>query len=271
MALENPANPGPTAIIGMLHLLPLPGSPRFDRIGGLDKVRARLLADAKAMVEGGVDALMLENFGDVPFTAGRVGPETVAVMTALGQLVRQQFPSASLGVNVLRNDGLAALAVAEAIGARFIRVNVLCGARVTDQGVLQGIAHDLMRARSSRGLDSIKVMADVDVKHSTALGQPTPIEQDVHDLVHRGMADVLIVSGGSTGHAPAIDHVRRVSTAAGKTPVLIGSGATAQNVGDYAAYVDGYIVGTSVKRGGDVHEPVLVDRVREFVAAVRRT
>src|ERR1700730_10368030 len=113
----------PRPLIGMLHLRPLPGSPRF--AGNLDLVRAALLQDAEALHAGGVHAFMLENFGDVPFYPADVPAHVVAVMTALACEVRAKFPI-PLGVNVLRNDARAALAVALAAGAEFIRVNVLC-------------------------------------------------------------------------------------------------------------------------------------------------
>jgi membrane complex biogenesis BtpA family protein len=157
-------------VIGMLHLPPLPGSPRHAPSAlGADRITKSVLADADVLADGGVQGLMLENFGDVPFYPGRVPAHVVAHMTAIALAVRQRLPDLPLGINVLRNDGQSALAIASAVGAAFIRVNVLCGARVTDQGVLQGIAHDLLRERAILGAQHVKVMADVDVKHSAPL------------------------------------------------------------------------------------------------------
>src|SRR5690242_19836277 len=118
-------------VVGMLHLAPLPGSPLYT--GQFEMIRERLLRDAEALAAGGVHGLMMENFGDVPFYPGRVPAHVVACMTALAAEVRRAV-DLPLGINVLRNDGLSALAVAHAVGAQFIRVNVLCGARVADQG-----------------------------------------------------------------------------------------------------------------------------------------
>src|SRR5690606_13240725 len=112
--------------------------------------------------------LMLENFGDTPFYPRRVAAHTVAAMTAIAVEVRRQV-DLPLGINVLRNDGLSALGIAAASGADFIRVNVLSGARVTDQGIVQGIAHDLLRERRWLGAESVKILADVNVKHSAPL------------------------------------------------------------------------------------------------------
>src|SRR5688572_29159924 len=135
------------AVIGMLHLPPLPGSPRWTPASTITQIIQSTLKDAEALADGGVHGLMLENFGDVPFHPARVPAHVVAHMTAVAAAVRERFPELPLGINVLRNDGQSALAIASAADAAFIRVNVLCGARVADQGILQGIAHDLMRDR----------------------------------------------------------------------------------------------------------------------------
>src|SRR5688572_14016028 len=143
-------------VIGMLHLPPLPGSPRHQpRPPG--QLESAVLQDADALAAGGVHGLMLENFGDVPFHPARVPPYVVAHMTAFAAAVRQRFSELPLGINVLRNDGQSALAIAAAVGASFIRVNVLCGARLTDQGIIQGIAHDLMRDRANLYATHVKV------------------------------------------------------------------------------------------------------------------
>src|SRR5688572_6924745 len=137
-------------VIGMLHLPALPGSPRYGG-GDMDTMIERVFRDAEALADGGVHGLMLENFGDVPFYPGRVPAHVVAHMTAIAAAVREQFPEQPLGINVLRNDGQGALAIAAAVGGAFVRVNVLCGVRVADQGLIHGIAHELMRDRVALG------------------------------------------------------------------------------------------------------------------------
>src|SRR5262249_29722023 len=154
--------------------------------GDLAGLRRHVLRDARTLVEGGVHGLMLENFGDAPFFPGRGPVETVTHMTMLAAEVRRAFPAVPLGVNVLRNDGLSALAVAHAVGASFIRVNILCGARVTDQGVIQGIAHDLLRYRMQLGATSVRILADVNVKHSAPLAARA-LAQEVADTIERGL------------------------------------------------------------------------------------
>ena len=187
-------------------------------------------------------------------------------MTALAAAVKQQF-DVPLGINVLRNDGCAALSIAHAVGADFVRVNVLCGARVTDQGIIQGIAHDLLRLRRTLGAERIRILADVDVKHSAPLVD-MPLEQEVADLIHRGGADGLIVSGSGTGRAASVEQLKNVKLVAGDVPVYVGSGVTEQSIGQFLDVADGFIVGTWLKRDGHANHPVNVERVRALVRAM---
>jgi membrane complex biogenesis BtpA family protein len=255
--------PAVKPIIGMLHAPALPGAPggRFtERL----PIRDAVLRDAAALVEGGVHALMLENFGDAPFPSGRVPAETVAVMTWLANEIRNRFDR-PLGINVLRNDGRSALAIAAAVGARFIRVNILTGARVTDQGVLEGIAHDLLRDRDRLGAE-VAIFADVDVKHSAPLVKRA-LSEEVPELLERGGADALIVTGTATGTAADPARLAEVRSLAKPHPVFAGSGVTAENVHEFGD-ADGFIVGTAFKREGRVSEPVDPERVRRLVRAL---
>lgn len=248
----------------MLHSPALPGSPGFR--GNRGAVAEAVLRDAETLVEAGIDGLMLENFHDTPFYPGSVPPETIAEMTTVAVAVRSRF-DVPLGINMLRNDGRAALAVAAAAGAQLIRVNVLCGARLTDQGIVHGIAHDLLRDRVRLGAESIKILADVDVKHSAPLA-PRPLEDEIDDVVHRGKADALVVSGAATGRPTHLEDAQRAKAAAGHVPVFVGSGVTPETAAEYLAVADGVIVGTWLKRGGIASEPVDGDRVRRLMAVV---
>jgi len=251
----------PKAVIGMIHIPALPGSPGFG--GNLDSIYETILHDARALEAGGVHGLMMENFGDIPFYPGRVPPYVVAQMTAIAIEVRRAV-KLPLGINVLRNDGLSALAIAVASGANFIRVNVLSGARVCDQGLLQGIAHDLLRERSLLKAGHIQILADVDVKHSAPLAA-RPIADEVDDTIHRGLADGVIVSGAGTGKPTDLAKLQAVKAAAGSTPVYIGSGVKAETIGTFLPHADGFIVGTAFKENGDVANLVEVQRVRELI------
>ncbi|MCP9851056.1 BtpA/SgcQ family protein [Cyanobium sp. Morenito 9A2] len=247
----------PCPLIGVVHLMPLPGSPRW--AGDLEAVQAAALADALAYSDGGADGLIVENFGDVPFFGERVPPETVASMARIATAVVAATPL-PVGLNVLRNDALAALAIAQASGARFIRVNVLTGATVTDQGLLQGPAAELLRRRRLLGAEGIRILADVLVKHGAPLAALT-IEEAVRDVLSRGGADGVIVSGSGTGQPTALGDLRRARAAAAGAPVLIGSGASAETMASLAAACDGVIAGTALKQAGLVQRPVDPRRV----------
>lgn len=252
-------------VIGMLHAPPLPDAPRFG--GALRAIHERVLEDAAVLVAGGVDGLVLENFGDSPFYPGSVPPATIAHLTALAVAVRRRH-QVPLGINVLRNDGLAALAVAHAADADFIRVNVLTGARLTDQGIIAGIAHELSRARARLCATTIRVLADVAVKHSAPLA-PRPLADEIADTVERGGADAIIVSGARTGGPVEPGEVLAARSAAGNRPLLVGSGVTPDNLPLLTA-ADGFIVGTWLKRAGEATNPVDPERVRALVAAKGR-
>jgi len=224
------------------------------------------LDDARALAEGGADALLVENHGDMPFAPVRVDAATVAAMAVAVQAVRAAVPL-PVGVNVLKSDALSALAVASATGAVFIRVNVHVGAVVADQGLLQSTSYESLRYRRLLGLD-IKILADVQAKHAVPLA-PVPIEVETRDAVARGLADGLVVTGMATGEPTAMADVKKVRDAAPGIPLLVGSGATADNAAELLSIADGLIVGTSVKRGGVLANPVDAARVRRLVDAAR--
>ncbi|MFC6836304.1 BtpA/SgcQ family protein [Halomarina ordinaria] len=252
-------------VVGMVHLPPLPGAPRYD--GDREAIRDRALADARALVDGGVDAVLVENFGDAPFYPDDVPNHTVAELTAHVAAVRDAVDR-PVGVNVLRNDATAALSVAAATGSAFVRVNVHAGARVTDQGVVEGRAHETMRLRDRLQAD-VAVLADVGVKHSAPLG-PEDLAGATHDVVDRGLADAVVVSGSGTGRAVDEERLRTVAAAADAlgVPTFVGSGVTEETVGDLLSVADGVVVGSALKRG-DVSSPVDEARVAALVRAAR--
>jgi len=258
--------PVPTPVIGMVHLPALPGAPDYG--GDRAAIRERALSDARRLESGGVDAVLVENFGDAPFYPADVPDHVVAEITSVVYDVVDAV-SVPVGVNVLRNDGEAALSVAAAAGAAFVRVNVLAGAAATDQGVIEGAAHDLLRLRER--IDAqVAVCADVDVKHATPLDD-RPIGDRAADLLARGGADAVIVSGAATGaETPAAD-LRDVREAVGDDPaVLVGSGATAETLPDLLDVADGAIVGTALKQGAETTAPVDGERVERVVTAAKR-
>lgn len=255
------ANP----VIGVVHLLPLPTSPRWQ--GDLRAVIARAEQEATALAAGGAHGLVVENFFDAPFPKSRVDPAVVSAMTLVVQRL-QQLVTLPIGLNVLRNDARSALAIATCTEASFIRVNVLTGVMATDQGLIEGEAHDLLRYRRELG-STVKILADVLVKHASPLGTPN-LSTVVEDTIHRGLADGVILSGWATGRPPSLEDMKLARAAAGNTPVLIGSGANIDNISELIRYADGVIVSSSLKRKGQIEQPVDPIRVREFVTALNQ-
>jgi membrane complex biogenesis BtpA family protein len=254
------------SLIGMVHLLPLPGSPGYD--GDMAAVVNSAVADAQALEEAGFPAVMIENFGDAPFFADRVPPETVAAITVAVVAVGMATGLA-VGVNVLRNDALSALGIAAATGAQFIRVNVLTGTMFTDQGPVVGRAAEVARRRRQL-CPQAAILADVFVKHATPPPGAT-IERAAADTIERGGADALIVSGPGTGTAVDSESGRLLRRHLPHAHLLVGSGATPETIPQLAAFADGAIVGSWLKQDGIVTNRVDGTRAAAIAAAARQT
>jgi membrane complex biogenesis BtpA family protein len=245
-------------LIGVIHLPALPGSPSY-RGEPFERILERALRDLASLEEGGADAAILENFGDRPF-AKFADKATVAQMAVIArELVRNaKIP---IGVNVLRSDGVAALSIAFASDASFIRVNVFSGVAFTDQGLIEGCAREVLALRRALGA-KVAILADVHVKHAFHFGD---IADAARDAARNG-ADALIVTGKATGLPPDPADLRAVKGAS-HLPVLVGSGITPENVVDFQA-ADGFIVGTWLKEKGEVEAPVDPGRVRALTQAI---
>lgn len=254
----------PIRLIGMVHLGPLPGSPGFT--GDFPSLLDAAVQDAATLADAGFDAVMIENFGDVPFFGDDVPKVTVAAMTRAATEIRRAV-TVPLGVNVLRNDALAALAIASACEADFIRVNVLSGEMHTDQGTLTGRAAELSRARAVL-CPQVMVFADVFVKHAVPPAGLT-IAQAAADTFLRAGADALIVSGAATGAGTDTARLAEVRAAVPDAELLVGSGASAATIARLLEHADGAIVGTAIKEDGQTTAPVDPNRAAEFVRAAR--
>jgi membrane complex biogenesis BtpA family protein len=250
----------PKPLIGMVHLKPLPGSPLYK--GELNQILELALQDAETIAANGMDRILIENYNDIPFMPDSVGAETVAAMTVISTKIRETV-NIPIGINVLRNDARSALAIAEITNASFIRVNVHVGAMITDQGVLQGKAHDTVRYRTFLK-SQVKIFADVLVKHAEPLGH-ADVEILSLDTFHRGLADVLIVTGKATGFEPDLNIAESIKNRNPLIPVLIGSGVNNNNLKECLKIADGIIVGTGIKAEGDTSKPVDGQRVKELV------
>ncbi len=253
-------------IIGMVHLWPLPGAPGYSGYG-MKAILDHARRDAEALLEGGVDGLIVENMWDLPYYVGTSVQLEAVTAQAVAAREIAGMAGVPVGVNVIHNGWEAELAIAIAADLDFIRVCILTGARLWDTGDLDhGAAANLLRRRKELGAEHLKLFADVDKKHSV----PFPgLDLETHiEWTEFFRADALIVSGRMTGDAPPLDKVRRAKELATR-PILMGSGTTAENIADFLQYADGAIVGSSLKEDGVAENPVDVARVRRYMAAVR--
>ena len=225
------------ALLGMIHMPALPGAPAHSQ--SMDDLVDFAISEATMLEAAGLDAAIVENVGDAPFFRQRVPPVTVAAMGVIVAEVKRHTRF-KVGVNILRNACEEAFAVASVAGADFIRCNVVIGAYVTDQGIIQGCAAELARLRAA--LDrSVAILGDVHVKHAYPLFN-VPIDDAARDLAERSGADAVIVSGPRSPDPPALEAVSSVRAAV-DVPVLIGSGIGLDNVADYYERSDGIILG----------------------------
>ena len=243
-------------LIGMVHLPPLPGHPDYP---GMEAVLAAAERDAQALA--GLDGALVENYGDAPF-APTVEPPALAALTLAIDRVRAAF-AGPVGVNVLRCDPAAALGIAAATGAAFVRLNVHTWPIITDQGLLQGRAAATVRARAAL-CPGCELWVDVAVKHGRSLAPS--LAQEVRDTVARGRADRLLWTGDATGAEADAAGLAEVRALAPDTPVLVASGITAANLARYRE-ADGAIVGTWLRPDGAV-EPARVAALRAARAAL---
>jgi membrane complex biogenesis BtpA family protein len=233
-------------LIGMIHMRALPGAPRSDRM--IEELVQFALSEMRVLEQAGLDGAIVENVGDAPFYRDEVPATTVAAMAVVVREVKRQS-SLKVGVNILRNACEQALAVAHVGGADFIRCNVVIGAYVTDQGIIQGCAAELARLRRNLGAD-VLVFGDVHVKHAHPLFD-VPIEDAARDLAERGGADAVIVSGARSPVPPTFETIAAVRKAVG-VPVLIGSGVGVENARDFYERSDGVLLGEVDFKAGRV-------------------
>jgi len=248
-------------IIGMVHVGPLPGSPRYggEELGNLIEEAVSI---AERLAEGGVDGILIEDFYDYPYPKTEADPAVISSLTLIASAVRRAI-DVPLGINVLRNCAIAAAAIASTVGGSFIRVNALSETIVSDQGIIEPAANALCRYFKYIAYRPA-VLADVHVKHAAPLG-PRSIGEVAKDTVERGCADAVVVSGVRTGVPPQLEDIVEVRNALKETPIIVGSGLNVQNASKLLRHADGAIVGTYFKEGRSVS----IDKVRKLMDIVR--
>ena len=252
-------------LLGVVHLGP---SPSARSHVSMSAVLDQACADAEAFAAADFDGLVVENFGDAPFRRGTaddpVTPDVVAAVAVVADRV-QRASGLSVGINCLRNDGVAGFGVAAATGARWVRVNVLNGAYVTDQGVISGEAARIAAYRRQLGTDAL-LLADFMVKHAVPLA-PLDVSTGAQDLAERSGADAIVLSGSRTGRPVDVALMDEIRHAVGDFPIWIGSGLTPENAAELWRRCDGAIVGTACKVAGRSRAPVDVERARRLRSA----
>jgi len=251
--------PNKKPVIGVIHLMALPGSPLYD--GNMETVYSHALSEAEMFINNGINAIIIENFRDKPFYPQRVPAETIAALTAISRDIVKTV-NVPVGINVLRNDAEAAIAIATAVEAQFIRVNVHMNAVVSEQGIIQGLSHQTLRLRKNLHSD-VLIFADVGVKHAAPLASRGLITES-KDVINRGLADALIVSGELTGAETDPQDVITVKQTI-QAPVLIGSGVTPDNIDKVYQHADGFIVGSYFKKDGIANNSLDESRINALI------
>ncbi|MBW7455981.1 BtpA/SgcQ family protein [Paenibacillus sepulcri] len=254
------------AVIGMIHLKALPGSPHFQG-GNLDAIFDFAMNDVRAFEEGKVDGLMLENSWDIPFSKPEdIGMDTTAAFAALAVRIKQET-NLPIGINCLANAAIPALAVAKAADLPYVRVNQWVNAYVANEGFIEGASAKAMRFRSNIKGENIKIFADVHVKHgSHSIVADRSLADQTRDAIFFD-ADVLIATGNRTGHETSVDEVKGIKSNT-DLPVIVGSGMSVDNAANILSECNGCIVGSSLKIDGKWWNPVDVDRAKAFMHAV---
>ncbi len=255
-------------VIGMIHSRALPGSPAYEG-ESMDEVVGFAVAEAARLKHGGVDGLIVENHGDIPFARpDQLGPETAACMAVMTDAVRRAS-GLPVGVNVLANAAHQAIAVAKASGAAFVRVNQWANAYVANEGLLDGLAGSAARYRAALHARHVRIFADVHVKHGAhAITADRTIAELARDVEFFD-ADVAVATGQRTGNSAERGEIEAIAQGCG-LPVVIGSGVTPANVGDIFQVADGVIVGSWLKHDGVWWNAVDPDRLAEFMVAANR-
>jgi membrane complex biogenesis BtpA family protein len=254
-------------IIGVVHLQPLPGAPRYEGMA-MKEISRIAVEEATIMVENGIDGLIVENFRDMMFKK-RVGPETVAAMTYIAFEVSSRL-SVPIGLCVLQSDAISALAIAKAVGGKFIRVPYYTETYIVDAGTMESVAADALRFRKMIEAGDVKIFADVHIKHGYSLSRRS-IEESAEDAYERGLADAIIVTGKKTGGKTKPEDVEAVRNYLPDVPLIVGSGVTQENLSEYFPKLcDAVIVGTSLKKDGKTEGPIDPERVRQFSKSMEK-
>ncbi|MEM0011289.1 MAG: BtpA/SgcQ family protein [Candidatus Bathyarchaeia archaeon] len=252
-------------IIGMVHLQPLPGSPNYDPDKSIEEIIDAALRDARALENGGIDGILLSNESDIPFLF-KVGPETIAAVTYAAVRIKDEI-SIPIGIDILWGDARAALAIAKVVGSKFIRT-LVSGVYASDLGLINTHGAKIIRYRKFIGANHVRIFAYINPECASSLS-PRPLNIIAKTLKWLGMADAYCISGAMPGMPPELEEIKKMKEEVPDIPLITNTGMNKHNVGEYLKYVDGVIVGTSLKIENVTLNPVDEKKVVEFMKAVR--
>lgn len=257
----------PKALVGMVHVSALPGTPRGTE--PVNVIAGKAVEEAWMLAEAGFDAIILENMHDAPYLKREVGPEVVAAMTVVADAVREAV-DLPIGIQVLAGANRAAVSIAHSTGCQFVRAEGFVFASVADEGIFaEADAGPLLRYRRSIGAEKVRIIADIKKKHSAhAITADVDLAETARGAEFFG-ADGVVVTGTATGRPTSMDDIRAVRTAT-KLPLAVGSGATPDTLRELFQYADAVIVGSWYKVRGEWKNPPDPGRVRELVASANR-
>ncbi len=263
MQLWNKLFAGRKAIIGMIHVPALPGTP----LGSLkiNDIIGKALAEADIYARHGLDALLLENMHDLPYMKQNVGPEITAVLTSVACALKREFPL-PMGIQILAACNREALAVALAADLQFIRAEGFVFGQVADEGYIDSCAGPLLRYRRSIGAEHIAILTDIKKKHSAHVITSDISLGETAATAEFFLSDGLVITGSATGKAVNPSDLNEARNQAG-LPLIIGSGITAENLPDYWSLADGFIVGSYLKEKGLWSNPLSEQRISRLLEA----
>ncbi len=250
-------------VIGMVHLLPLPGTP-FYQEGTMEQTLEKAVADATALYRGGADGCLIQTVDRVYPAADEADYARVAAVAAVVRAVADATgPEFQIGVQIMLNALKASVAVAKVCGGSFIRCAALVGATLTAAGMVEADPHGFLTYRARIGAQSIKLIAEVNSMHFRWLGDRPTV--DVARMAARVGAEAVEVAHPDEETNARL--VREVKQAMPHLPVILGGHTTHDNVARRLAEADGVFVGSCLKadcRDGRVE----VERVRTYVNIV---
>jgi membrane complex biogenesis BtpA family protein len=250
-------------VIGMVHCLPLPGTLGFG--GDMQKIIDQAITDAKTLEKAGMDAIIIENMGDGPFGI-RLDIPQVSALAAVSALVAQEV-ELPIGIDAAMNDYKASLSIAKAIGADFVRVPVFVDTVEFYGGIITPCARDAVLFRKCLDAENIRILADIQVKHTHMVLTHVSVEDSAKAAADCG-ADAIIVTGTHIGVETPLEIIKRVKKVT-QLPVIAGSGVKAANAREQLAIADGAIVGSSLKEGGRLENPISLKLCTELLTALR--